>query len=54
MARGEYKIIHKRNKGYLASSNPTSSTRASLGYLITVEKQDSDLKITTHDDVRGL
>ena len=34
-----------RNKGYLASSEPNSPTIASPGYIITPEKQDSDLKL---------
>ena len=33
-----------RNQGYLASSEPNSPTIASLGYTITPEKQDMDLK----------
>jgi hypothetical protein len=38
----------------LASSESSSPTTASSGYPNTPEKQDSDLEITSHDDVRGL
>ena len=44
MAGGKHKNISNRNQGYLASSEPNSSTIASPGYTITLEKQDSDLK----------
>jgi hypothetical protein len=33
-----------KNQGYLASSEPNSSTIASPGYPTTPEKRDSDLK----------
>jgi hypothetical protein len=44
MARGKCKDISNRNQGYLASSEPSSPTTASPGYLNTLKKQDSDLK----------
>jgi hypothetical protein len=44
MAGGKCKNISNRNQGYLASSESSSPTIASLGYTITPEKQDSDLK----------
>jgi hypothetical protein len=37
--------ISNRNQGYLASSEPNSPTITSPGYTITLEKQDSDLKL---------
>ena len=43
-ARGKFKNISNRNQGYLASSEPSSPTIASPGNIITLEKQDSDLK----------
>jgi hypothetical protein len=54
MVRGEHKNISNRKQGCLASSEPNSPTIASPGYTITSEKQDADLKITSHDDDRGL
>jgi hypothetical protein len=54
MAGGKYKNISNRNQGYLASSEPNSPTIGNPGYTITPEKQDSGLKITSHDDDRGL
>jgi hypothetical protein len=54
MVGGRHKNISNRNQSYLASSEPNSPTIASSGYNITWEKQDSDLKITSHDDDRGL
>jgi hypothetical protein len=53
MARGKHKNISNGNQGYLASSESNSLTRASPEYSNTLEKQDSDLKITSQDDVRG-
>jgi hypothetical protein len=44
--------LSNRNKGYLASSEPDSSTTASTGYPNTPEKQYSGVK--SHDDDRGL
>jgi hypothetical protein len=44
MARGKRKSISNRNQGYLASSEPSSPTIASPGYIVTPEKQDSDIK----------
>jgi hypothetical protein len=44
MARGKRKNISNRNQDYSASSDPSSPTIASPGYIITLEKQDLDLK----------
>jgi hypothetical protein len=44
MVRGKHKNFTNRNQGYLASSEPSSSTTASPRYPNTLEKQDSDLK----------
>jgi hypothetical protein len=44
MAGGKHKNRRNRNQGYLASSEPNSPTIASLGYTITPEKQNMDLK----------
>ena len=44
MERVKGKNISNRNQGYLASSEPSSPTTVSPGYLNTTEKQDSDLK----------
>ena len=44
MARGKGKSISNRNQGYLASSEPSSSTTVSSEYPNTPEKQDSDLR----------
>jgi septal ring factor EnvC (AmiA/AmiB activator) len=44
MAGGKHKNRSNRNQGYLASSEPNSSTIASHGYTTTPEKQDMDLK----------
>ena len=44
MAGGKHKNISNRNQGYLASLEPNSPTIASPGYIITLEKQDLDLK----------
>jgi hypothetical protein len=44
MVRGKGKKISNRNQEYLASSEPSSPTTASLGYPNTPKKQDSDLK----------
>jgi hypothetical protein len=54
MGRGKGKNISNRNQGYLASSEPSSSTTASPGYSKTPERQDSDLKVTSHDDEKNL
>jgi hypothetical protein len=48
MAGGKHKNISNRNQGFLASSEPNSPTIASPGYPSTLEKQDSDLKITSY------
>jgi hypothetical protein len=52
MARGKHKNISNRKQSFLGSSDPKSSTIASPGYPIQLEKQESDLKITSHDDDR--
>jgi hypothetical protein len=44
MAGGKPKNISNRNQGYLGSSEPSSPTIASPGNIITLEKQESDLK----------
>jgi F0F1-type ATP synthase membrane subunit b/b' len=44
MVGGKHKNRSNRNQGYLASSEPNSSTITSPGYTIIPEKQDSDLK----------
>jgi hypothetical protein len=54
MARGKGKNISNRNEGYLALSEMSSPTTVSSGYLNTAEEQDYDLKITSHDDDKGL
>jgi hypothetical protein len=54
MAGSKYKNISNRNQGYLASPEPNAPTIASPGYIIIREKQDSDIKITSHDDDRRL
>jgi hypothetical protein len=54
MAGGKNKNISNRNQGCLASSEPNSPTIASPGYTITLEMQDSDVKISFHDKDRGL
>jgi hypothetical protein len=53
MARGKDKNISSRSQGYLESSKPSSSTTVSPRNPNTPEKQDSDLKITSHDDDTG-
>jgi hypothetical protein len=54
MAGGKDKSRSNRNQGYLASSEPNSPTVASPGYTMAPEKQDIDLKITSHDNDGGL
>jgi hypothetical protein len=44
MAGGKHKNRSNRNQGYLASSEPNSPSIASPGYIITLEKQNLDLK----------
>jgi hypothetical protein len=44
MAKWKHKNISNRNKGYLASLEPSSSTTVRPEYPNTPEKQDSDLK----------
>jgi hypothetical protein len=54
MTRVKGKNISNRNQVYLASSQSSFPTTSSSGNTNTPEKQDSDLKITSHDDDRGL
>jgi hypothetical protein len=44
MAAGKHKNISNKKRGYLASSEPNSSTIASPGSTITPEKQDMILR----------
>jgi hypothetical protein len=53
MARGKHKNVTNRNQDYLASSEPSIPTPASPGYPNIPEKQDSYLKIISHDAGRG-
>jgi hypothetical protein len=53
MAGGKHKNINNRNQEYLTSLELNSPNIASPGYTITAEKQDLDLKITSHDDDSG-
>jgi hypothetical protein len=53
MARDKHKNISYRKQDYLASSDASFITIANPEYPNTLEKQDSDFKITSHDD-RGL
>jgi hypothetical protein len=54
MERGKCKDLSNKNKGYSASSEASSPTTVSPEYPQTVEKQDSDLKITYHNHDIGL
>ena len=54
MVKGKHKKLTNRNQGYMASSEPSYPTTASPEYPNTPEKQDLDLKITSHDADRGL
>jgi hypothetical protein len=54
MVGGKLKNISNRNQGYLASIEHISPIIASPGHTISLKKQDSDLKIISHDDNRGL
>jgi hypothetical protein len=53
MAKGKHKKLTNRNQGYLASSEPSSPTTASLGYPQHTGKAICGLKITSHDGDRG-
>ena len=44
MAKGKYKKLTNRNQDRPASSEPSTPTTVSPGYLNTPKKQDSDLK----------
>jgi hypothetical protein len=44
MAKGEHKNLTNRNQDDSASSEPSTPTTVSPGYLNTLEQQDSDLK----------
>jgi hypothetical protein len=52
MAKGKHKNLTNRNEDYLASSEPSSPNIASPGFPNTLEKQDVDLKILSHDGNR--
>lgn len=54
MTKGKHKNLTNSNQGYLSSSEPSLPTTASPGYPNTPEKQDLNLKITSHDADRGL
>jgi hypothetical protein len=49
MARGKGQNIRDRNKGYLISSEPNYPNTTRPGKCKTPEKQDTNLKITSHD-----
>jgi len=51
MARGKHKKLSNRNQDCLALSEPSFPNKANGGYPNTPEKQDLDLKITSHDDI---
>jgi hypothetical protein len=53
MMKVKVKILTNRKQDHSASSEPSTPTRASPVYTNTPEKQDSDLKITSHDAGRG-
>ena len=42
--RGKHKNISSKNQGYLAPTEPRSPTIANSVYIITIGKQESDLK----------
>jgi hypothetical protein len=44
MEKGKHKNLINRKQGCLASSEPSSPTKASLGYLNNLENQDLELK----------
>jgi hypothetical protein len=54
MAGAKLKNRSNRNQGYIASLEPNSPTIASPGYTTTPEKQNMDLKLTSHEDGGGL
>jgi hypothetical protein len=54
MTRSKDKNISNRNQDYLASPEPSSPIIVNPGYCNKLEKQGSDLKITSHDDGTGL
>ena len=49
MAKGKRKNLTNRNQKHWASSEPSTPTKASSGYPNTPKKQDSDLKIMSHE-----
>jgi hypothetical protein len=53
MEKGKCKNITNRNPGYLESSELSFPNTARHGYPNSLEKQDLDLKITSHDADRG-
>jgi hypothetical protein len=54
VVRGKGKNISNRNQGFLASLETHSPTTVSPCTTTHQKKQDYDLKITSHDDDRGL
>jgi len=44
MKRGKHRNLRNRNQDYLASSEPSSPTKANTGHSNIQEKQDLDLK----------
>jgi len=44
MVRGKHRNLSNRKQDYLASSEPSSPTKANIGYSNTPEKKDLDLK----------
>jgi len=54
MVRGKDRKPSNRNQDYMASSEPSSPTKANTEYSNTSEKQDLDLKITFDHDAGGL
>jgi hypothetical protein len=54
MAKGKCKNLTNRIQDYVTPSEPSSPTTVKPGYSNTPEKQDSDFKITSHDDDKGI
>ena len=53
-AKGKSKIITNRNQANMGPSEPSSPTIANPAYSITSEKQELDLKTTSHIADGGL
>jgi hypothetical protein len=53
MAKDKRNNLNNRNQDYSASSETSTPTTAGPGYPNTPKKQDSDLKIISHDAGRG-